>query len=65
LSGQEYQHRVAQRKPAEDRLRLYVTRQRQKNRNPDGIVPGSIDNALNLGEKSPDYEIGVLWLSLC
>ncbi len=36
----------------------------EKNWNLDEVTPGTIDNVLNLGEESPDYKIGVLWLSL-
>ena len=36
----------------------------EKNWNLDEVVPGTIDNVLNLGEESPDYRIGVLRLSL-
>jgi MtrB/PioB family decaheme-associated outer membrane protein len=36
----------------------------EKNWNIDGVDPDTIDNVLTLGETSPDYKIGVLWLSL-
>ncbi len=36
----------------------------EKNWNLDEVIPGTIDNVLNLGETSPDYRIGVIWLSL-
>jgi len=36
----------------------------EKNWNLDGVTAGTIDNVLNLAETSPDYRIGVIWLSL-
>jgi MtrB/PioB family decaheme-associated outer membrane protein len=36
----------------------------EKNWNIHGVDPDTIDNVLTLGETSPDYKIGVLWLSL-
>ncbi len=36
----------------------------EKNWNIDEVAPDTIDNVLNLGETSPDYNIGVIWLSL-
>ncbi|MDH3221952.1 MAG: MtrB/PioB family decaheme-associated outer membrane protein [Gammaproteobacteria bacterium] len=36
----------------------------EKNWNLDGVIPGTIDNVLNLGETSPDYKIGVAWFTL-
>jgi MtrB/PioB family decaheme-associated outer membrane protein len=36
----------------------------EKNWNLDGVAPDTIDNVLTLGETSPDYKIGVIWLSL-
>ena len=36
----------------------------EKNWYLDDVTPSTIDNVLTLGETSPDYRIGVLWLSL-
>ena len=36
----------------------------EKNWNLDGVTPSTIDNVLTLGETSPDYRIGVLWMTL-
>lgn len=37
---------------------------KEKNWNLDDVTPSTIDNVLSLGETSPDYEIGLIWLSL-
>lgn len=36
----------------------------EKNWNLDTVTQGTIDNVLSLGETSPDYSIGVVWVSM-
>jgi MtrB/PioB family decaheme-associated outer membrane protein len=37
---------------------------KEENWNLDGVTQGTIDNVLSLGEISPNYRIGVIWLSM-
>jgi MtrB/PioB family decaheme-associated outer membrane protein len=46
------------------KLRYDYETYKEKNWNLDNVTQGTIDNVLNLGETSPDYNIGVIWASM-
>jgi len=46
------------------KLRYDYENYKEENWNLDNVTQNTIDNVLSLGETSPDYSIGVIWLSM-